>query len=260
MFSWIIRSLVLALLLGAVCAQAQSSVPSAEGIVLADGTPISLRLTRSVSSSTAKPGDQIHFEAAEDVKVGPAIVIKKHSPAEGTVTSARSAKMFGRGGKLAIEIDSVTLADGETAKLRRTKATKGDGLKGQVVAETMIGAPFQLFESGEDAVLETDWVVTAYINGTVHLDATKFQMVAVATPQAPSNMAQLRITSSPSGGEILVDGQAVGSTPLEVQVSQGMHTITVSKTGFRSWERTMDLPAGSTAISPTLYPTSISFQ
>jgi hypothetical protein len=236
------------------------NAPNPDGLVLADGTPISLRLTRSVSSSIAKPGDKIHFEAAEDVKVGPAIVIKKHSPAEGTVTAARSAKMFGRGGKLAIEIDSVTLADGETAKLRRTKSTSGDGIKGQVAAEAMIGAPFQLFDQGEDAVLETDWVVTAYVNGAMHLDATKFKLVAVVAPAVPSDNAQLRITSNPSGADILVDGKAVGSTPLEVQLSQGLHTITISKTGFRSWERTMDLPAGSTAIAPTLYPTSITFE
>ena len=45
--------------------------------------------------------------------------------------------------------------------------------------------------------------------------------------------------------DILVDGGFVGNTPSDVQVTEGEHTITVKKTGFKDWERMLKVTGGS---------------
>ena len=42
-----------------------------------DGTPVKLRLGRTISSADAKAGDEVDFEVLEDVKVNDTVVIAK---------------------------------------------------------------------------------------------------------------------------------------------------------------------------------------
>jgi len=49
----------------------------------------------------------------------------------------------------------------------------------------------------------------------------------------------------PDGSDIEVDGAFVGNTPSDVQVTEGEHTITVKKAGFKDWERKMKVSGGS---------------
>lgn len=70
--------------------------------------------------------------------------------------------------------------------------------------------------------------------------------VSAITPVAATNpMAKLQIDSIPSGADIEVDGSFVGNTPSDVQVSEGDHTVTVKKSGFKDWERKLKSSAGS---------------
>ena len=110
-------------------------------LVLAKGTPVKLRLKRDVSSANAKPGDNIEFEVVEEVKVGDLVVIPKGNTAAGTVTDVQAARRMGRRGKLDIELDSVTLADGEKATLWAVKERNGDGNDGDnrpIVARSLV--------------------------------------------------------------------------------------------------------------------------
>ena len=47
------------------------------------------------------------------------------------------------------------------------------------------------------------------------------------------------------GADIELDGSFVGNTPSDVQVTEGEHTVTVKKTGFRDWERKLKVSGGS---------------
>ena len=68
----------------------------------------------------------------------------------------------------------------------------------------------------------------------------------VAIPAATANStAKLQIDSTAPGADIEVDGSFVGNTPSEVQVTEGEHTISVKKTGFKDWERKLKVSAGS---------------
>jgi PEGA domain len=67
-----------------------------------------------------------------------------------------------------------------------------------------------------------------------------------ATPAAATtSTAKLQIDSTPPGADIEIDGSFVGSTPSNVQVAEGDHTVVVKKSGFKSWERRLKSSAGS---------------
>jgi PEGA domain len=59
----------------------------------------------------------------------------------------------------------------------------------------------------------------------------------------------LQIGSTPPGADIEVDGSFVGSTPSEVQVAEGDHTVVVKKSGFKNWERKLKSSSGSSVSS-----------
>jgi hypothetical protein len=71
---------------------------------------------------------------------------------------------------------------------------------------------------------------------------------ALAAPSEPATLvekARLQVSSLPDSADIEIDGSFVGNTPSDVQVSEGDHTITVKKAGFKDWERKMKVTAGS---------------
>jgi len=252
--------------------QTQQAAPTARDafkFALDDGTPVKLRLNRNLSSADAKTGDNIDFEVLEEVKVNDVVVIPKGNIALGTVTDAEHKKRMARGGKLDIEIDYVKLADGEKAALRAVKETKGGGhtgaMTGAIVATSLVvwpAAPFFLFMHGKDTTIPKGTEITAYVNGNMPLDPVKFAPVAPAastvaaasavSSQSSQTNAQLEVTSNPSGAEISVDGNFVGDTPSQLAVAAGVHTITISKHGFKPWERKLTVSSGKVSVAAEL--------
>jgi hypothetical protein len=248
---------------------------------LEDGTPVKLRLTRNLSSADAKAGDQVDFEVLEDIKVKDVIVIPRGGIAWATVTEAQRKRRMGRGGKLNVNIDDVRLVDGEKAPLRAVKESQGGGhvgaMTGAIVATTIVffpAAPLFLFIHGKDINIPKGTEITAYINGDIPLDPSRFQNQAEAKPgtgetsaQAPPGAtraksepppqtqaasAEVSVESKPVGAEIEVDGSFVGSTPSTFSVSPGDHTIVVRKAGYKPWERRIKVTGGKIAISAEL--------
>jgi len=236
---------------------------------LDDGTPIKLRLNRNLSSADAKTGDNIDFEVLEEVKVNDVVVIPKGNIAIGTVTAAEHKKRMARGGKLDIEIDYVKLADGEKASIRAVKETKGGGhtgaMTGAIVATSLVvwpAAPFFLFMHGKDTTIPKGTEITAYVNGNMPLDPVKFAPISPATSnivassagasQSTPTNARLEITSNPAGAEISVDGNFVGDTPSELAVATGIHTITISKHGYKPWDRKLTVSGGKVTVAAEL--------
>ena len=221
---------------------------SAKGFVLEDGTPVKMRINRTISSADAHVGDTIDFEVLNDISVNGTLVIPKGGLAFATVTEAQAKRRMARGGKLDINIDYVKLISSEKAALRAVKDLKGGGhtgaMVGGMVATSLVffpAAPFFLFMHGKDISIPKGTEVTAYVNGDMKLDIAKFQPAAASGQTVASNssagvtMAKLQLESDPTGADIEVDGSFVGDTPSDVQVSEGDHTITVKKAGFKDW-------------------------
>jgi hypothetical protein len=238
-------------------AQAQTAVPArpVQPHTLLDGTPVKLRLSETMSSASAKVGQEVPFEVVEDVKVDEVVVLPKGATAIGTVTDCNAKKSMGRAGKLDMSISYARLADQEKVALRATQENKGGGhvgaMTGAIVATSIVffpAAPLFLFVHGKDITIPQGTEITAFVEGDMHLDMTRFGVVpsapAVAAPPMQA-MASLVIESDPPGADIEVDGGFVGNTPSTVSVTPGAHEITVKKKGFTDWTRKLNVTGGT---------------
>jgi PEGA domain len=76
------------------------------------------------------------------------------------------------------------------------------------------------------------------------------QLVTVSDKLAPASVAsKIPVSSTPANADIALDGSFVGNTPSEIDVTPGDHTLTVSKAGFKPWERKFKATGGSVNIS-----------
>jgi hypothetical protein len=155
---------------------------------LEEGTPVSLKLARELSSATESTGNRVDFEVGEDVKVKGTVVIPKGTMAWGTIVDAKPKRRLGRAGRLDVRIDEVRLADGERAPLRASQESKGKGRSGVMTVAIIASgalffpvAPMFLFIHGKDVVIAKGTPVTAYIDQNTALDPSKF---GVAPPSA----------------------------------------------------------------------------
>ena len=124
------RNFLASTLLAATIAYSQTSAAQ-DGFLLQDGTPIRLRLQRTISSADAQVNEQVDFEVLDEIKVNGALIVPKGSVAWGTITAAQTKRRMARGGKLELNIDAVRLGDGEKAALRAVKNTAGSSHAGR---------------------------------------------------------------------------------------------------------------------------------
>jgi PEGA domain len=252
----------------------QTSPPSGQPIKsalafgLEDGTPVRLRITRTISSADARVDDKVDFEVLEEIKIGDVVVIPRGGIAWGTVTEAQPKRRMARGGKLSVNIDSVRLVSGEKVALRAVKEVKGGGhtgaMTGAIVATSIVffpAAPFFLFMHGKDIVIPKGTEITAYINGDAALNPARFSLTVDAQPTSTelvpksvgTELSIVVVKSNPTGADILVDGKFVGNTPSTLRLSSGEHTIAIEKSGFKIWQRAMTVsPGGNVVVDATL--------
>jgi hypothetical protein len=236
-------------------------------LVLEDGTPVKLRLARTISSADETVGNQIDLEVVEEIQIGNKIVIPKGSVALATVTDVQAKRRMGRGGKLDVNIDSVRLANGQKAALRAVKNSKGGGHTGAmtvgIVATSLVlwpAAPLFLLMHGKDIAIPKGTPITAYVEGSMNLDARTFrntegpeQAVAVSVAEETAGSAStVTVSSLPAGAEISVDGNFVGNTPSALNLPSGEHVISVSRAGYQSRQRRIKLSGGNVNLTAEL--------
>lgn len=86
--------------------------------------------------------------------------------------------------------------------------------------------------------------------------AAKEGPIALATSSDSPHKASLAVASNPTGADIEVDGNFVGSTPSTIQLESGEHQIAVRKKGFLDWLRKIKITGGDINISADLEPVS----
>lgn len=79
------------------------------------------------------------------------------------------------------------------------------------------------------------------------------QSAAKAADSASS--AKLQVSSEPSGADIEVDGNFMGSTPSTLELPPGDHTISIKKSGYKTWERKMRTTGGEVKLNADLEKT-----
>jgi len=77
-----------------------------------------------------------------------------------------------------------------------------------------------------------------------------------AAPQlqqvAESSVTKVSVASNPPGADIEIDGGFVGNTPSALDVPAGDHTVKVSKSGYKEWERKLKTNGGSVNLNVEL--------
>ena len=71
-------------------------------------------------------------------------------------------------------------------------------------------------------------------------------------PPPPPPPMPLEIWSSPAGADISLDGMSIGKTPHSLVVPPGEHTITLHKSDFATWQRTVQVNPGNRRITAYL--------
>jgi len=86
---------------------------------------------------------------------------------------------------------------------------------------------------------------------------TAYVSMSLSCPPAPKN-GYIRVTSSPSGAEVRMDGAYKGTTSVTISnVPVGWHRIKLSLSGYHSQSQDVDVSAGSTSyVDTTLEPIS----
>jgi len=66
-------------------------------------------------------------------------------------------------------------------------------------------------------------------------------------PRRSTGQATVHFTSSPSGGEIYVDGKFVGNTPSDITIAAGEHIVKVTTSG-KEWSRSIQITSGEISL------------
>ena len=138
------------------------------------------------------------------------------------------------------------------------------GRSGAIVATSIVffpAAPLFLFIHGKDITIPQGTEITAFVEGDMHLDLSRFGTLSTGTaasaPAPASAMpaqASLVIESVPPGGDIEVDGGFVGNTPSTITVPLGSRQISVKKKGFVDWSKTVNVTGGAVHLNADLVP------
>jgi len=247
------KATIAALVLFANCAFAQ--------IMLPEGTKVRVRLEQTITSATAEEGQVVELSVADAVKVGDTLIFPEGARVTGTITDAHEKRRMGRAGKLDFSIDRAKAIDNQWVPLRYTvnkKSGESHAVStGVLTAGAAIvfwpAAPVLLLRKGKDITINKGVAFDVYTD-TNHLVGTPAPPpglpVTAASAAAPvgvpaSGAATVTITSTIAGADIEVDGAFVGNTPTTLQLTAGQHRISV-KSGAKSWQRTLQVNAGST--------------
>jgi len=153
------------------------TVPAGFDLTLANGTPVHLKLGKTISTASAHVGDVVELHAAEEVVVDGVTVIPIGATAVGIVTEVEPKKRLGRGGKLALSINFLRLGNNEKAAVRSFQETsESSSLAGAGVSQG----------HGKDIVFAEGSDFTAYVDGDVHLKKETFLAAKDGANAAPA--------------------------------------------------------------------------
>ncbi|HUY15360.1 MAG TPA: hypothetical protein VMX16_17290 [Terriglobia bacterium] len=129
-----------------------------KALTIQDGTIIHVVLTDSLGSNTSHANDPVHFEAAEDVKVGDVVVIAKGAAGVGHVITAEKNGHFGKSGGINYSLDYIKAVDGTNVRLRASSSS------GNPNKYSMLGI-YGAFKHGKKIKVAKGTRMDAYVDG-----------------------------------------------------------------------------------------------
>lgn len=137
-------------------------------LLLAEATPVKLKLLHSLNSKTVVEDDPLNFAVAADVIVNGKIVAKVGAVAIGRVRQAKPARVLGRGGQLALEMQYLKVGR-VRVPLRGSQARTGDNKKGETVALMVLFGLSGLIKHGSEIEVKEGSIFTAYVDQDTEL-------------------------------------------------------------------------------------------
>jgi len=126
--------------------------------ILKDGTPVKLRLLKTLDSRSAKNGDEIQFEVVNHLVVG----------------------------RLSFTINDIKLRNESKLSVRAFNQARGENLAGGMVVPMlvapMVAAPFFLIMHGANTVFPRGTEINAFANGDLRLELDSFAPAPSETP------------------------------------------------------------------------------
>lgn len=162
---------------------AASTASSVPAFTLLKNTPIRVKLSKTISSATAHVGDAVEFEVLEDILVEGVPVLTKGTKVSGVIAQAEPKKRFGHSGRIAFNITSTHLADGETAAVRCYQEATG-------ASSTSAADAVVPLSSGKDVAIPQDTEFTATVENDMRLKRESFTTPRDAAASAPATSAQ----------------------------------------------------------------------
>ena len=123
----------------------------------------------------------------EDVVVNGHVLIRKDTPAVGSVIHAQKGGYMGKSGKLGIQVESTQTSDGQPLKLRAARGREGDDKTNSTAALSMIISPLFLFRKGGEAKIYEGTRVLVYVAEDKRFRVEDGNLIAVTpVPVDPS--------------------------------------------------------------------------
>lgn len=72
--------------------------------------------------------------------------------------------------------------------------------------------------------------------------------------QSTSEKIAVRLSSTPAGAEIEIDGRFVGETPSTIFLASGEYNVRISKNRFKQWQRKLTASGGDVTLAAELEP------
>lgn len=204
-----LTALGLALLASPAIAQDASSMPipvqaaRASNAVLPAGTEVQLRMAQELTTKGdgLQENDTFVMTVAQDVYHDGYIVIPRGSRATGRVTFLTSKGMFGKSGKMDIEMEYVEVA-GRSIKLDGTYRQEGEGNTLATVGGVVLVGVFGGFITGKSARIPQGRELTAIIEEPVELALpARAGMAASALTVVPAMAPANFSPPTPYGGQ-----------------------------------------------------------
>lgn len=168
--------------------------------LIRSGTPVKLRVAKTISSACVHKNDRLDFVVADDVSVDGFTVIQAGAVAMGSVIRVRRKRPLGMGGDIIINLDSVQLSSGENIGLVARKEFKGRShtirmAMGMAITAAIYlpAAPVFLLTRGRESTILKGAELTAYTKSDVLVEREDLPRVQ----QSASELADM-ITVLPS--------------------------------------------------------------
>jgi hypothetical protein len=198
--AWICPNIALAQ--EVVVTPAASAIPvvgiaptSAPTHALASGTEIFVKLNQELSSKHVEEGEMFGLTVSHDVMLGQYVVIPKGTPAVGEITWKTGRAVFGKSGKMNVELRYVDL-NGRRLPISGKFRQEGEGSTIAAVGAVVLAAPL-LFITGKSARIPEGRELKGYTSEAIAVTLPEGAVIGAASVAASAPATPAAAATSP---------------------------------------------------------------